>query len=109
MKKLCYTNCRKHRRNYMGFFKWLFGTNKQILRTEIVEETDGLDEDEQFTNIIIGDELGGFDGAVAADVYNQYHSAKTTFLVTYTDGTTELVETENGSSWYRKYMRYLNK
>ena len=93
----------------MGIFKWLFSKVKQIEKTEIVEETEGLDEDEQFTNIIIGDELGGFEGAVAADVYNQYHSAKTTFLVTYTDGTTELVETENGSSWYRKYMRYLSE
>ena len=93
----------------MGFFKWLFSENKVIKKTEIVEETDGLDEDEKFTNLIIGDELGGFDGMVFADIYNEDHSATTTFLVTYTDGTTELVEVNNGSKWYRKYMKYLEE
>ena len=91
----------------MGFWKWLMSANKVIKKTEIVEETDGLDEDEKFTNLMIGDELGGFEGMFLADMYNQDNSATTTFLVTYTDGTTELVETENGSKWYRKYMKYL--
>lgn len=91
----------------MGFWKWLMSANKVIKKTEIVEETDGLDEDEKFTNLMIGDELGGFEGMFLADMYNQHNSATTTFLVTYTDGTTELVEVENGSKWYRKYMKYL--
>ena len=30
----------------MGLFKWLFGKVKQIEKTEIVEVTDGLDEDD---------------------------------------------------------------
>lgn len=91
----------------MGFFKWLFGSNKQILRTEIVEETEGLDENDKFTNLAVGDMMGGFDGMVFADLYNQEHSATTTFKVTYTDGTYELIETENGSSYYKKYIKYL--
>lgn len=93
----------------MGIFKWLFSKVKQIEKTEIVEETEGLDEDEQFTNLIIGDELGGFEGMALADDYNQRNAGTTTFLVTYTDGTTELVETTTGNSWYKKYMRYLSE
>ena len=93
----------------MGIFKWLFSNNKVIEKTEIVEESDGLDEDEKFTNLMIGDELGGFEGMWMADMYNEENSATTTFLVTYTDGTEELVEVNNGSKNYRKYMKYLSE
>ena len=91
----------------MGFFKWLFSLSKTILKTEIVAESDGLDEDDKLTNLAVGEMMDGFDGMVFADIYNQEHSATTTFRVTYTDGTSELIETENGSSQYRKFMKYL--
>ena len=52
--------------------------------------------------------MGGFDGMVHANMLNSYESAKTVFLVIYTDGTKERVETEDGSSAYRKYVSYLS-
>ena len=32
---------------------------KPILKTEIIEETEGLDEDEKLTNLAVGDMMGG--------------------------------------------------
>lgn len=92
----------------MGFFNWLLGSSKKIARTEIVEHIDGISEDDKMTNMAVGHMMGGFDGMVHADLLNSYESAKTVFRVYYTDGTSQLVETEDGSSAYRKYASYLN-
>ena len=83
---------------------WLF-KRKKIVSVEIYEEIDGLDEDDKFVNLAVGDMMDGFDGMVMADLYNSDNSAKTIFLVVYDDGTSELIETENGSSHYYCYMR----
>lgn len=79
---------------------------KPILKTEIIEETEGLDEDEKLTNLAVGDMMGGFEGMVYADMYNSDYSATTTFLITYKDGSTAVKEVKNGTSLYRKYIRY---
>ena len=79
---------------------------KPILKTEIIEEADGLDEEEKFTNLVIGDNLGGFEGMFLADMYNHDNSATTTFLITYKDGSTAVKEVENGTSLYRKYLKF---
>lgn len=81
----------------------LFFNRKKIARVELYEQIDGLDEDDKYSNLALGHMFDGFTGYVMADLYNADHSAKTVFLVTYTDGTSELIETENGSSDYRYY------
>ena len=91
----------------MGLFSWLFGSSKQIARTEIVEQIAGLNEDDKLTNLAAGHMMGGFHGMMHASSLNSYESAKTIFLVVYTDGSCEYVETEDGSSAYRKYIKYL--
>ena len=58
------------------------------------------------SNLVIGDNLGGFEGMFLADMYNHDNSATTTFLITYKDGSTAVKEVENGTSLYRKYIRY---
>ena len=93
----------------MGFSNCLFGSSKKIAKTEIADYIDGISEDEKMINLASGHMMGGFDGMVFADRLNSYESAKTVFLVIYTDGSRELVETENGSSAYRKYALYLNR
>lgn len=86
----------------MCFFKF-----KKIVSVVIIEEIDGLDEDEQLENLVVGDMIGGFDGMVCAEIYNQDHSAQTVFLVTYDDGSQERILTDNGSRAYRRYINLM--
>lgn len=86
----------------MGFWKNLFKT-KKIIKTEIVEHKEGLSEDEEFENLVIGDMEAGFEGMLAADVYNQYHSSETTFKVFYDDGSC-ILETVNDNSKRCDYL-----
>lgn len=83
---------------------WLF-KKKKIVKVEIYDEIDGLSEDDKLSNYAAGHMMGGFHGMVMADIYNSNNSAKTIFLVVYDDGTSELIETENESSHYYRYMR----
>ena len=81
-----------------------YGINTQYASNweDAVKKTN---EDDKFVNLAVGDMMDGFDGMVMADLYNSDNSAKTIFLVVYDDGTSELIETENGSSHYYCYMR----
>ena len=90
----------------MSFWKKLFNI-KKIIKVEFVEHIDGLDEDEKLANLVVGDMEGGFEGAVVADVYNQYHSAKTVFRVYYEEGTIALEEVEDYSSRYNFLVKLL--
>lgn len=90
----------------MGFFKRLF-SKKIISKVSIVNHIDGLNEDDKLDNIVVGDMMEGFDGMVMAEIYNDEHSSKTTFEVTYTDGTSEYIVTEDGDSDYNFYIKYV--
>lgn len=90
----------------MGFWKNLF-TPKKIIRTEIIGQTDGLDESNKLANLVVGHREGGFDGMVTADVYNQYHSAKTTFKVYYDNGSYTTETVYNDSSRYNYLLQFL--
>ena len=93
----------------MGFLNWVLGKSKQIARTEIVDHIEGISENDKLTNLAAGHMMGGFHGMMHASSLNSYESAKTIFLVVYTDGSSEYVETEDGSSAYRKYLNYLDR
>lgn len=86
----------------MGFWKNLFKTRK-IIKTEIVSHEEGLSEDEEFDNLVIGDMEAGFEGMLAADIFNQENSSKTTFKIFYDDGTC-VFETVNDDSRRFEYL-----
>lgn len=92
----------------MGFLKRLL-TKNSIVKVEIFDHEDGLDEDEKLDNLIIGDTLGDFDGMMAATIYNDYNSAETTFKITYKDDSIEYVTTKDGDSNYNFYMQYIKE
>ena len=50
---------------------WSFLKSKTIEKVYILEHIEGLSEDEQMDNMIIGDMEGDFDGLVWADMYNE--------------------------------------
>lgn len=90
----------------MGFWKRLF-SKKIISSVRIVDHTDGLNEEEKLDNLVVGDMMDGFDGMVMAEIYNDEYSAETTFEVTYTDGTSEYIVTQDGDSDYNYYINFV--
>ncbi len=90
----------------MGFWSNLFKT-KSIIKTEIVGHKEGLSEEEQLDNLVIGDMEGGFDGMVVADVYNQYHCSQTTFKVYYDNGTYKFETVDDDSRRYHYLLQFL--
>jgi len=90
----------------MGFWKRLF-SNKTIFKVEIVDHKDGLDADDRLDNLIVGDMIGGFDGMVMSEIYNDDHSAETTFKVYYNNGSTELITTQDGDSDFNYYINFV--
>ena len=51
--------------------------------------------------------MEGFDGMVMAEIYNDEYSAETTFEVTYTDGSSEYIVTQDGDSDYNYYISFV--
>ena len=82
----------------------LFRFEKTILKTQIIQEN-GLSDDEELTNLAIGDMMGGFEGGFHANMYNETKRT-TVFLILYQDGSMGMKEVENGTLLYRKYIRY---
>lgn len=84
---------------------------KKIVRVELIEQLDGytqvLNEDEKLTNLAVGHMMGGFDGMVAADVYNSNYRkqipAKRRYRLTYSDGSRTTVLLNVGTNLERKY------
>lgn len=92
----------------MGLLKRLL-TKNSIAKVEIFYHEDGLDEDEELDNLLIGDLEDGLDGYVSASIYNDCHSAETTFKVTYKDTSIEYVTTQDGDSNYKFYMQFIKE
>ena len=90
----------------MGWLLNLF-KKKKIIQAKIIAHTEGFDEDLKLNNIIVGDMMDGFDGAVAASGYNDLNSSETTFLITFDDGSTQTVTVKNNSLKYDYYMQYV--
>ena len=89
---------------------------KKIVRVELVEQLDGyaqvLSEDDKLTNLALGHMTGGFDGMVAADVYNSSYKkqipAKRRYRLTYSDGSRTTVTLVVGTSLERKYYNLVS-
>lgn len=62
---------------------------KNIISVQIVEHKDGINEDDKLMNYAVGHMMGGFDGIMQAHLLNEFEGAKTTFYVTYDDGSSE--------------------
>ena len=87
---------------------WSFLKSKTIEKVYILERIEGLSEDEQIDNLVIGDMEGDFDGLVWADMYNEEHCAKTKFKIIYSDGSSKIEIVKDGSRKYRKYIQYVD-
>ena len=85
---------------------FLFQT-KKIISVEILEQTDGIDEDEQLLNYTIGHMMGGFEGLGYAYFINDELSGTTTFKIVYSNGTNEIKVVSNNSLAYSKYIKFL--
>ena len=83
---------------------WLFN---KIEYTQILEEYDGISEDEELMNYAAGHMMGGFEGMVQADILNQNNGAQTKFLIKYKNGKEKGVVVLNSSLEYKTYYRYL--
>ncbi len=81
--------------------------NKKIVSVEILNQTDGIDEDEQLLNYAVGHMISGFDGMVHASVLNDELSDTTTFKIEYSNGSTEIKVVNNNSLAYSKYIKFL--
>ena len=95
----------------------LFKINK-IVKVELVEQIDGftqyMSEDDKLTNLALGHMTGGFDGMVAADVYNMCNEkksvpAKRRYRITYSDGSVKTVQLIVGTSIERNYYNIVSK
>ncbi len=86
----------------MGIFK-----QKKIIKVEIIEQTTGLSEDDKLTNYAAGHMMGGFDGMVHAYLLNESESSKTTFYISYEDGSTEIRCVNDNSFEYNKYIKFI--
>ena len=64
---------------------------KKILKVEIIAQSEGIDENDQLTNLAAGHMMGGFDGMVHASLLNESEGPTTTFLITYDNGTSETI------------------
>lgn len=80
---------------------------KKIVKVEIVEQSEGISEDDQLTNLAVGHMMGGFDGMVHASLLNESEGPTTTFLITYDNGTTEIKTVLDNNLEYRKYIKYI--
>ncbi len=87
----------------MGIF------SKGIIKTEIVDHINGLDENEELMNLFVGHNEGGFGGMVTAQVYNQYNFSKTIFKVYYSNGSNSLITVLDNSSDYNYYIKFLGE
>ena len=92
----------------MGFLKNLF-KRKCIIKTEIVDAEDGLDAEEQMCNELLAYEEFGFEGFIDATIYNDCNSPKTTFLLYYDDGSTELATVNDDSKEFFRYISLLEE
>lgn len=88
----------------MGFWSNLF-KSKKIIKVEIASRKAGFSEEDQLSHLVIGHMEGGFDGMVTASVYNDYHSAETTFKVYYDNKTYKFITAKDGSTTYNYYIR----
>lgn len=90
----------------MFFLKKLFH-RKKIVETEILEEIDGLSDNEQLDNLFLGNYFGGPLGMVLADDYNNSNDSQTTFRVYYSDKTYKEITVNNHSKEYKYYIKFL--
>ena len=90
----------------------------KIVRVELIEQIDGfthyMSEDDKLTNLALGHMTGGFDGMVAADVYNMCNEkkvvpAKRRYRLTYSDGSVKTVQLIVGTTIERSYYNRVNK
>lgn len=80
---------------------------KKIVKVEIISQTEGLSGNDQLTNYAVGHMMDGFDGVVAADIYNDYNASKTLFLVYYDNGTTETICVKDDSQEFNYYIQFI--
>lgn len=85
---------------------WFFKT-KKIVSVEIIAQSEGISESDQLTNLAAGHMMGGFDGMVHASLLNESEGPKTTFIITYDNGTTEIKTVLDNSLEFRKYVKFL--
>ena len=90
----------------MGFFSNLF-KKKNVVKVEIIDHEDGLDEEDKLDNLVIGDMEEGFEGMICADIYNEYNSANTTFLIYYDDNSTKMITVNDDSRDFNYYMNFV--
>lgn len=85
----------------MGLF------HKKIVSVTLINQTNGISEDDKLENLAAGHILDGFMGMVAASILNDDQEGTSTFLIKYSNGDTKITTTKNGSPEYKKYINFL--